>query len=574
MPVALPAGVYLRPGSAIFQLRIGVPKDLQQHFRDPKTGKPKTDAYRKSLETSDRDEAITRALRIIAEYRERFQALRDKSRPAPFVALTPALEAYITRDVERFVLELDDYARANPRIHTSRKFAKRLKVTAALENRDSYSGWDAGSQRMTPGQLEIVAGLNLDQRKALQLAAATGNTDIARRFADEACAALSVRVEWDTEDGQLALQRIMRALVRAWQGITQRDQGEPVDTPPELPPPDDIPKASEEPATPVEPAAPPVTLRDVLPSWKTRTSAKPNAISRAEHALKLFEQAVGAVPVTELTKASGAMFVRFLLDEKARGFGRKTANNHASAISALMNIAVKDDLIPLNPFDLSIDASVGAEKREPWTDEQLKRIYSHKLFSDSMSDTPRWHDVDPADGRALLLMLLHTGARIGEIAQLRREDFLTRNGIVAIKITAEAGTVKTQESERVVPLAGHLLADPWFSNWLEGVMGHTGDAMPSMCGRARGPSDTAGQWFRYFRKAVGLPSGPLEGSHKFRHWIRSALAEKHVGEATADAITGHAATGSSGRKVYTATASLRAMREALDRLEYPGASPS
>jgi len=42
----LPTGVYLRPGSSVFHLRIGVPKDLQQHFRNPKTGTPKTDAFR------------------------------------------------------------------------------------------------------------------------------------------------------------------------------------------------------------------------------------------------------------------------------------------------------------------------------------------------------------------------------------------------------------------------------------------------------------------------------------------------------------------------------------------------
>ncbi|KVF11142.1 hypothetical protein WJ06_35545 [Burkholderia cepacia] len=42
----LPTGVYLRPGSSVFHLQIGVPKDLQQHVRNPKTGTPKTDAFR------------------------------------------------------------------------------------------------------------------------------------------------------------------------------------------------------------------------------------------------------------------------------------------------------------------------------------------------------------------------------------------------------------------------------------------------------------------------------------------------------------------------------------------------
>ncbi len=560
MPATLPAGVRLR--GSVYQIRIGIPDDVRHLWPRQKNGKPAVDAYRKSLGTSDRNEAAAKAHALIAEYQAKFEKLRADSRPKSFTPITDDLVGYIVEKAERDVLAADDVLRSNPDL-----MASMMNASAApglLSGKPMLKVWWATTgDYLNQSQFHHLTDVHEAIVRALQIEVATGQLDAARRVAHSYCESMALRVDWTQPTARTALQRILRAILRAWKGAAERDKGEPVETP------SDPQKPASVTATPEEPAAPPMTLRDVLPSWKTRTSARPNAISRAEHALKLFEQAVGVVPVTELTKASGVRFLRFLLDETARGFGRKTANNHASAISALMNVAVKDDLIALNPFDLSIDTSIGAEKREPWTDEQLRRIYSHKLFSDGMSETPRWHDVDPADGRALLLMLLHTGARIGEIAQLRREDFLTRSGLVSIRITAEAGTVKTQESERVVPLAEHLLADPWFSTWLEGVMGRTGNAMPTMCRRARGPSDTAGQWFRYFRKAVGLPSGALEGSHKFRHWIRSALAEKHVGEATADAITGHAATGSSGRKVYTATASLKAMREALDRLEFP-----
>jgi hypothetical protein len=82
---SLPSGVHLRPGSSVFQLRIGVPKDLQQHFRNPKTGKPKADAFRASLRTSNRAEAGTRAHEIIAEWQRKFDALRAKDQPAPIV---------------------------------------------------------------------------------------------------------------------------------------------------------------------------------------------------------------------------------------------------------------------------------------------------------------------------------------------------------------------------------------------------------------------------------------------------------------------------------------------------------
>jgi integrase len=315
----------------------------------------------------------------------------------------------------------------------------------------------------------------------------------------------------------------------------------------------------------------PPTLRDVVPSWVARNAPKDDAVRRTERAITLFEEAVGIVPLPVLKKAHGAAFVRFLLDQDARGFGRKTAHNYASCVTALLSVAAKDDLIEQNPLDLSFDKSIGAGKREPWTDAELKRMFGHALFSDRMETVRHWHDVAPADGRALLLILLHTGARIGEIAQLRREDFQVRDGMPSIRITAEAGTVKTDESRRTVPLVDHLLSDPWFATWLSKVMdGSRADApaFPTMAGRVRGPADTAVRWFLGFRKDAGLPLGDLNGSHRFRHWIRTAMNALDVSATTQDAITGHAAGGSTGSKVYTAVP-LHVMRAALNRVSYP-----
>jgi integrase len=313
------------------------------------------------------------------------------------------------------------------------------------------------------------------------------------------------------------------------------------------------------------------TLRDVIPDWVRRTKANKAAIGSMSRAMYLFEECLGHVAVSELKKAHGAEFVRFLLDSEKRGFKSKTAGNHAAAITALVNIAVKEDYIDRNPLDLTFDTQADSEQRTPWTDAELKLMFDHAVFSGAMATVPEWHNVKPEDGRALVLMLAHSGARIGEIAQLRRGDFVTRLGIRAIRITAEAGTVKTKESEREIPLAQHLLDDPWFAAWIEGIDGTRPNdpAMPSFHGRARDCSDVAGRWFTYFRDDSGITPGRLQGSHKFRHWIRSALADHGVGDATADSITGHAAKGSAGRKIYTATASLPVMLEALNRLTFP-----
>jgi integrase len=50
----------------------------------------------------------------------------------------------------------------------------------------------------------------------------------------------------------------------------------------------------------------------------------------------------------------------------------------------------------------------------------------------------------------------YTGARPGEITQLRGADVIERDGTHGLRMTPDAGTVKTKKT-RVVPLHEHLI---------------------------------------------------------------------------------------------------------------------
>ncbi|QRR09915.1 hypothetical protein FPJ27_27250 [Burkholderia sp. MS455] len=298
----LPTGVYLRPGSSVFHLRIGVPKDLQQHFRNPKTGKPKADAYRASLRTSNRDEAITKALKLIVEYRDRFDALRAKAAPAPFVTLTSALVRQIADVLRHQILQADDNV-------TFLTPEPELKALGMKGLRRSYSADLAAMKR--------------------------GDLQSARAYAERTVEAWGIRVDWSSPEGMRGLLQIARASMAAWQDVMERKDGAPIDTPPAPEPPALHADAHES----AESQESPKTLRDVVPAWIARNAPKANAVGRTDKALALFEQAVGRVPLTKLTKATGATFVDFLLDP-ARGWSRKTAGNHATCITSLANVAV------------------------------------------------------------------------------------------------------------------------------------------------------------------------------------------------------------------------------------------
>ncbi|ALF88475.1 MULTISPECIES: DUF6538 domain-containing protein [Ralstonia solanacearum species complex] len=365
MPVALPAGVRLR--GSTFHLRIGVPQDIRHIWPSQPNGKPATDAYRASLGTKDRNEAAARAHAIIAEYRRKFDEMRAGTRPAAPTPITDELVAYIVQKAERDILTVDDFLRSNPR-----HFAQMVRSTAP---RGVFSGrpifneaWDAVGEYLDPEQYENVSDIHRAIVRLLRTDLMVGRLDAARRIAEAACAALSIRVDWTQPQARMSLQRVLGAMVRAWQNVEKRDSGEPVETPQDPPAPSV--------AKPEEPEAAPKTLQDVVPMWIARNAPKDNAIGRTKKALALFEEAVGVVPLADLTKAVGARFVGFLLAPE-RGWSRKTAGNHAACITALANVAVKVDLLNQNPFDLSFDKTIGSKSRTPWTDDELKRMFAH-----------------------------------------------------------------------------------------------------------------------------------------------------------------------------------------------------
>jgi len=542
MPITLPTGVHLR--GSTFHLRIGVPDDIRHLWPRRADGSAPVDAFRSSLRTSDRNEAAAKAHRIIALHHERFDALRREAAPKT-VPLTPRMADHLVREIERRLLEADDLMTV---------IQGRQEVHDAAGVRVAVDGDE--------NALHAMASLIADK---LGEASALGDLSYAEEAARVELRDLGIVVDLTSTPARMALIRMQRAATAAWRAIAARALGEPVETPESLP----FPREAVVEAVKSAPDSA-KTLRDVVPLWREHTNATADAIRRMEKALALFEEAVGTVPLRSLEKSHGAAFVRFLKDSEARGFAPKTAHNHASNITALMNIAEREDLIERNPFGLVIDKTAGSEKRQPWDREDLEAMFKSTLFSSTIPrDYPTWRAVAPQDGRALLLLLAHTGARIGEVAQLRGEDFVIKNGIAAIRITAEAGVLKTEASERVVPLADHLLKDPWFAAWLEGARKTDGSALPSLTGRSTTPGDIAGRWFRAFRETAGLPTGRLNGAHRFRHWIRTALAEQHVAVEVADQITGHSAKGSAGRVVYTGNLSLATLKEALDRITYP-----
>ena len=529
----LPTGLR-RDSGGIFQLRIGVPDDIRPFWPRLANGKMAVDAYRRSLKTRDRTDAVTQAHALIADYQRQFAALRERTRPR-LTELTPKLVTYLQGQIKHELLEGDDVRRIVGRVLDGVPIDLAAELPDELTDAERLRCW----------------------AEALKLSQPQGEYVMTERFVDMLLRNIGLPpANWSQQAAALAL--LGRTLAQTYTALAERATGALIDTPPPPEPfvPEVViaqPQASNDPAK---------TLRDAVPHWKRLTNAKDNAIQRMDRALELWEAAVGVVPIDQITRATGGKFVLYLLDPE-RPFKRKTASNHASNIGALMNVAAKQGLVHNNPLDLSFSID-DSENRSPWTMDELQRLHSTSVAGEQPEG------VDAADADLLISMLLWSGARIGEIARIRVEDVQVRDGILAAYIRRE--TTKEDVSVRWLPIAAAI--QPMVVKHRDRRRNEgNANLLPTFNRPIKvTPSDQAGRWFLEYRRRLGLPTGALDGSHKWRHTVRTKLAAEGLGEALLDAVTGHqAAGGSAGRKSYTHADQfpLAKVLEAVERLAWP-----
>ncbi|MEO6852358.1 MAG: DUF6538 domain-containing protein [Rhodoferax sp.] len=567
MASKLPTGVFLR--GAVYWLRVTLPLELRHLYPRTAKGTLATDRYRASLDTSIKAEASIKAQALRATFEQEFL---DKQRGLVAPKLTKVAQAMreiIAQAVYAAELHADAEQRWDKQFtSTVAQGAQVVSVDVADFDPENYDAAALVMAAMAPAPVvsrlaplapDVRARrdrLNANRAALVADAIATGNLAAILPFAELQAKRLGLLIEWDSEDGALTLEGCLQAYARARDAVTRRDAGNIVDTPP-------LPEAPQDAKSTKPPA---LTLRDVLPHWVAKAHPKPGILKHTNRALALLDQAGQAHPLVETTRPHGAALRGWLTDAPARGFGDKTALNYWTALCALWNSALDVGLVTVNPWAGMTIKVRDSEKRSPFTAEQMGLLFGSSLFTEGRWDTVE--HVDPWDAYMGVILLLNSGARIGEIAQLECVDVQRVNGLDVIDIHGRAGTVKTADSVRVVPLA-RMVIDLGFLEFVQARRDagavkvfpsfHRGGKVP--------PGELFTEWMRHYRDAVGLPAGRLEGAHKFRHTIRSKLAALHIGIETADALTGHATATGSGRG-YTHIG-LPGVFEAIERIVWP-----
>jgi integrase len=142
----------------------------------------------------------------------------------------------------------------------------------------------------------------------------------------------------------------------------------------------------------------------------------------------------------------------------------------------------------------------------------------------------------------------YSGARMGELTQLRGVDIVEQDGVHAMKISPEAGTTKTGKA-RTVPLHEHLIEQgflafakdngkgPLFYNEPKAAQANASDD-PTNPRKPRFVKvrEHVAAWVR----GLGITDPELSPNHAWRHTFKAQGCRCGMREKELDAIVGHA----------------------------------
>jgi integrase len=281
---------------------------------------------------------------------------------------------------------------------------------------------------------------------------------------------------------------------------------------------------------------------------------------------KLFELWVEAVkPATSTVDRWRGVFLQLDVDfagraagsitpDEAQEWADKLINDERSAatVSDVWVVAARTvwawaitrKYIDRNPFKdvrITVRRKKLARGHKAFTPSEAKTILAASL---AISDTSR---VSAAARRWAPWLCAYTGARVGEITQLRGADVVKEEGVWAIHITPKAGTVKTSQG-RTVPLHEHLIAQGFLTFAASLGKGplfyRTAEGTPRV-GIATNPPKpryvkTREHLANWIRNDLGITDEEIRPNHAWRHTFKQVASRHGITDGMSDYITGHA----------------------------------
>ncbi|WP_146163462.1 DUF6538 domain-containing protein [Sphingomonas fennica] len=214
-------------------------------------------------------------------------------------------------------------------------------------------------------------------------------------------------------------------------------------------------------------AAPVLLAPGIFDQWKAEGNKRAKTIAMVEKTAEWFHARVGKLPVQDITKAHVLDFKNKLI---AEGQSVANINVRLSHISLLLGWAARNAIVPDNVAKGTAipDPQAKKKRRKPFDLAALKAIFGGPVHA--KGDRPEGGKGEAAYW--LPVLALYTGARVRELAQLRRSDVREMEYPDAegemhkgwfLNITEDeddeglANAIKNDGSERLVPVHPKLI---------------------------------------------------------------------------------------------------------------------
>jgi integrase len=212
---------------------------------------------------------------------------------------------------------------------------------------------------------------------------------------------------------------------------------------------------------------------------------------------------------------------------------------YLAAVKAVYGWGIENQKVKENPATgIKVRVPPKVKTRETgFTPDEAKMILREALHRDHSRVSPHYQRAR----RWIPWLCAYSGARVGEIAQMRGCDVKEISGFHVMNITPEAGSTKTAKA-RLVPVHPHLI-EMGFVEFVrragEGALFY--NPVRSRNGNAANPQfKKAGEHIAKWVRAIGVNDKEIQPNHAWRHLFKSRARNADIAEGVSDAITGHA----------------------------------
>lgn len=259
-----------------------------------------------------------------------------------------------------------------------------------------------------------------------------------------------------------------------------------------------------------------LTLDDLFARWEAEhqrgegAARTPQTYRACLDSLATF---VGHRDATRITPRMIADWTESLMTGEEALSPKTVKAKYLVAVKTVFGAGVRSQLLAENP---SKDVQVRVRKQKVlrdkgYSDAEAKMIL--RAAGRIRDDSPRHNELSKRSIEWGPWIAAHTGARISEVMQLRKQDFEHHDGLPCIRITPEAGAVKNGEF-RIVPLHRQLIE----RGLLEFVRASQGDYLfikgDEDLAVVRDRAGRAGSMVsKWVREVVGLTDENIQPNH-------------------------------------------------------------